>query len=57
MMAGEPSDDEALWRFSLAFYARPGVSEALIALQDRAGLRRQPDAVSRYGSAYPDEAG
>ena len=28
---------EALWRFSLAFYARPGVAEALIALQDRAG--------------------
>jgi uncharacterized protein (TIGR02444 family) len=28
---------EALWRFSLAFYARPGVSEALIALQDRCG--------------------
>ena len=23
MMAGEPSDDEALWRFSLAFYAAP----------------------------------
>ena len=38
MMAGEPSDNEALWRFSLAFYARPGVSEALIGLQDRAGL-------------------
>jgi len=33
--AGELSDSEALWRFSLAFYARPGVSEALIALQDR----------------------
>ena len=31
------SDDAALWRFSLAFYGRPGVSEALIALQDRAG--------------------
>jgi uncharacterized protein (TIGR02444 family) len=27
---------EALWRFSLALYARPGVAEALIALQDRA---------------------
>ena len=27
-----------LWRFSRAFYARPGVSEALIALQDREGL-------------------
>ena len=34
--ARELSDNEALWRFSLAFYARPGVSEALIALQDRA---------------------
>ena len=28
---------DAFWRFSLAFYARPGVAEALIALQDRAG--------------------
>jgi uncharacterized protein (TIGR02444 family) len=28
---------EALWRFSLAFYARPGVAAALLALQDRAG--------------------
>jgi uncharacterized protein (TIGR02444 family) len=27
---------EAFWRFSLALYARPGVGEALIALQDRA---------------------
>jgi uncharacterized protein (TIGR02444 family) len=27
-----------LWTFSQAFYARPGVSEALIALQNRAGL-------------------
>ena len=34
----KPSDDEALWRFSLAFYGRQGVSEALIALQDRADL-------------------
>lgn len=32
-----PADTEALWRFSAALYARPGVSEALIALQDRAG--------------------
>src|SRR5882724_7777191 len=33
-------EDQALglWRFSCAFYAQPGVSEALIALQDRAGL-------------------
>ena len=40
--AGEPSGGEGqpadLWRFSCAFYAQPGVSEALIALQDRAGL-------------------
>jgi uncharacterized protein (TIGR02444 family) len=28
---------EAFWRFALALYARPGVAEALIALQDRAG--------------------
>ena len=35
--ASELAGSEALWRFSLAFYARPGVSEALIALQDRAG--------------------
>jgi uncharacterized protein (TIGR02444 family) len=28
---------EAFWRFSLALYAGPGVAEALIALQDRAG--------------------
>jgi uncharacterized protein (TIGR02444 family) len=28
---------EALWRFSLAFYARPDAAAALIALQDRAG--------------------
>jgi uncharacterized protein (TIGR02444 family) len=31
-------DEEALWRFSLAFYRRPGVSELLIAIQDRAGF-------------------
>jgi uncharacterized protein (TIGR02444 family) len=36
--AGEALDDEALWRFSLAFYALPGVAGALIALQDRDGL-------------------
>lgn len=35
--SGEPPDGEALWGFSLAFYARSGVSEALIALQDRVG--------------------
>ena len=28
---------EALWRFSLAFYARPGVADALVALQDKHG--------------------
>lgn len=31
--AGDP-----LWDFSLAFYARPEVAAALVALQDRAGL-------------------
>jgi len=35
--AGEPPDEAALWHFSLEFYSCPGVSEALIALQDRAG--------------------
>src|SRR5918912_790102 len=39
---GEPSETsgeaEALWRFSLAFYALPRVAEALVALQDRCGL-------------------
>jgi len=35
---GKPdASGEAFWRFSLALYARPGVAEALIALQDRAG--------------------
>jgi uncharacterized protein (TIGR02444 family) len=42
----EPSDGESrprdpgspLWQFSLGFYARPGVSEACIALQDSCGL-------------------
>lgn len=28
---------EVLWRFSLALYARPGVADALVAIQDRAG--------------------
>jgi uncharacterized protein (TIGR02444 family) len=35
--AAKLCDEEALWRFSLVFYERAGVSEALIALQDRAG--------------------
>jgi uncharacterized protein (TIGR02444 family) len=29
---------EAFWRFSLAFYSRPGIADALVGLQDRAGL-------------------
>jgi len=33
--AAEPPKEDALWRFSLAFYALPGVAQALIALQDR----------------------
>ena len=41
-MRQQPGPDgasaEALWRFSLALYSRPGVAGALIALQDRAGL-------------------
>jgi uncharacterized protein (TIGR02444 family) len=40
--AGEPAGGEGqsaeLWHFSCAFYAQPGVSEAMIALQDGAGL-------------------
>ncbi len=32
------SEKEAFWRFSLAFYERPGVADALIALQDRDGF-------------------
>jgi uncharacterized protein (TIGR02444 family) len=32
------SKDEAFWRFSSAFYERPGVADALIALQDRDGF-------------------
>jgi uncharacterized protein (TIGR02444 family) len=28
---------DAFWRFSLALYARPGIAEALLALQNRAG--------------------
>ena len=35
--AGKLCDDEALWRFSLTFFTRRCVSEALAALQDRAG--------------------
>jgi uncharacterized protein (TIGR02444 family) len=34
----ETSEDEAFWRFSLAFYERPRVADALIALQDRDGF-------------------
>jgi uncharacterized protein (TIGR02444 family) len=39
-VADMPIADAAaeLWEFSLDFYARPGVSAALIELQDRAGL-------------------
>jgi uncharacterized protein (TIGR02444 family) len=39
MLEGEePPADEALWRFSTAFYRLPGVARALIALQDRDSL-------------------
>jgi uncharacterized protein (TIGR02444 family) len=36
--ADEVSESGVFWRFSLAFYQLPGVSEALITLQDRDGL-------------------
>jgi len=32
------TEDEVFWRFSVAFYERPGVADALIALQDRDGF-------------------
>ena len=35
MPAPEVLPDSAFWRFSLAFYARPGVAAACLALQDR----------------------
>src|SRR5262249_13030048 len=34
----ETAETGAFWRFSTAFYERPGVAEALIALQDRDGF-------------------
>ncbi len=34
----ELEPDNAFWRFSLAFYATPGVAPACLALQDREGL-------------------
>jgi uncharacterized protein (TIGR02444 family) len=36
-MARDDDAAEAFWRFSLMVYARPGVADALIGLQDRAG--------------------
>ncbi|MBV9859442.1 MAG: TIGR02444 family protein [Alphaproteobacteria bacterium] len=36
--AGAPSNGETFWRFSLAYYEKPQVSAALIALQDRRGF-------------------
>ena len=36
-MAGHDDAAESFWRFSLMVYARPGVAEALIRLQDRGG--------------------
>ena len=38
MPEAEPSPDEALWRFSLAFYELAGVAQALLALQERDGF-------------------
>jgi uncharacterized protein (TIGR02444 family) len=37
LMAGEARTAEGFWRFSLMVYARPGVADALIRLQDRGG--------------------
>jgi uncharacterized protein (TIGR02444 family) len=34
---GSPEEEE-FWRFSLAFYARPGVEKALLLLQDERGI-------------------
>ena len=34
----KPAEEKAFWGFSLAFYERPGVPDALIALQDRDGF-------------------
>ena len=36
--ARHETEEDALWRFSLAFYAVPGIARALITLQDRDGL-------------------
>jgi len=36
-MAEQSDSAAAFWRFSLMLYTRPGVAEALIGLQDRAG--------------------
>src|ERR1700733_5099731 len=36
-MAGHDGAAESFWRFSLMVYARAGVAEALISLQDRGG--------------------
>jgi uncharacterized protein (TIGR02444 family) len=36
-MARQRAAAESFWRYSLMIYARPGVAEALISLQDRAG--------------------
>lgn len=36
--AGNPLWENPFWDFSLATYARPGVAEACLALQDRLGL-------------------
>jgi uncharacterized protein (TIGR02444 family) len=38
MLSRHEPEGNALWQFSLAFYAAPGVANAMIALQDRDGL-------------------
>jgi uncharacterized protein (TIGR02444 family) len=37
MAANDEVSTDGFWRFSLIVYARPGIAEALIGLQDRAG--------------------
>jgi len=36
-MAGHDAAADSFWRFSLMVYSRPGVADALLRLQDRAG--------------------
>lgn len=42
--------DGSLWRFALSFYARPGVAEACLALQEAGGI----DVIQLIALAYAD---